>query len=308
MLVREPSLHDRSDGVYHIVTGQVVGRRDLRLACGFFVTLRFHDLTALVPQTHPRKGVYAVVDTRVAGLPAPGHSRIGGVDYRTASERGNITFPEINAVLYWRQICNNCDTLALGQGCEIFVLGLQIILVCLDSRADIHNYRGKSRSLSNSQILFEDYDVDSAHIVMKEMVENLVLELVENNLYTKGISLYIRYSKDCIPATGGNMKLEQTSCSIRKIQTAFDKLYIDKVKIGYGICQIGIALTDLTYEPDMQLSFFENHEDDENEMQLEVAMVGIRNKYGKNALLKGFNLFDKATGIKRNTMVGGHNG
>lgn len=172
----------------------------------------------------------------------------------------------------------------------------------------IHNYRGKSRSLSNSQILFEDYDVDSAHIVMKEMVENLVLELVENNLYAKGISLYIRYSKDCIPATGGNMKLEQTSCSIRKIQAAFDKLYIDKIKIGYGIRQIGIALTDLTYEPDMQLSFFENHEDDENEMQLEVAMVGIRHKYGKNALLKGFNLFDKATGIKRNTMVGGHNG
>ena len=73
----------------------------------------------------------------------------------------------------------------------------------------IHNYRGKSRSLSNSQILFEDYDVDSAHIVMKEMVENLVLELVENNLYAKGISLFIRYSKDCIPATGGVMKLEQ---------------------------------------------------------------------------------------------------
>ena len=104
------------------------------------------------------------------------------------------------------------------------------------------------------------------------------------------------------------MKLEQTTCSIKKIQAAFDKLYIDKVKIGYGIRQLGIALTDLTYEPDMQLSFFENHEDDENEMQLEVAMVGIRNKYGKNALLQGFNLFDKATGIKRNTMVGGHNG
>ena len=52
----------------------------------------------------------------------------------------------------------------------------------------------------------------------------------------------------------------------------------------------------------MQLSFFDNHEDDGNEMQLEVVMVGIRNKYGKNVLLKGFNLFDKATGIKRNTI------
>lgn len=172
----------------------------------------------------------------------------------------------------------------------------------------IHNYKGKSRSLSNSQILFEDYDVDSAHIVMKEMVENLVLELVENNLYAKGISLFIRYSKDCIPATGGAMKLEQTTCSIKKIQAAFNSLFIDKVKIGYGIRQIGIQLTDLTYEPDLQLSFFDNVDDDEKERQIEVAMIGIRNRYGKNALLKGFNYLDKATGIKRNMMVGGHNG
>ena len=92
------------------------------------------------------------------------------------------------------------------------------------------------------------------------------------------------------------------------IQAAFDKLYIDKVKIGYGIRQLGIALTDLTYEPDMQLSFFDDPMDDEKEKHVEIAMVGIRNRYGKNALLKGFNLFGKATGIKRNTMVGGHNG
>jgi DNA polymerase V len=172
----------------------------------------------------------------------------------------------------------------------------------------IHKYRGKSRSLSNSQILFEDYDVDGARIVMKEMVENLVLELVENNLYAKGISLFIRYSKDCTPSSGGAIKLVQATCSIKKIQAAFSKLYIDKVKIGYGIRQIGIALTNLTYEPDLQLSFFEDPDDEENEKQLEVAMVGIRNKYGKNSLLKGFNLYDKATGMKRNTMVGGHNG
>lgn len=74
------------------------------------------------------------------------------------------------------------------------------------------------------------------------------------------------------------MKLEQTTCSIKKIQAAFDKLYIDKVKIGYGIRQLGIALTDLTYEPDMQLSFFNDPMDDEKEKQVEIAMVGIRNR------------------------------
>ena len=50
-------------------------------------------------------------------------------------------------------------------------------------------------SLANhfqTSVDFWKYDVDSAHIVMKEMVENRVLELVENNLYAKGISLFIR--------------------------------------------------------------------------------------------------------------------
>ncbi len=149
---------------------------------------------------------------------------------------------------------------------------------------------------------------DGARIVMKEMVENLVLELVENDLYAKGISLFIGYSKNCIPATGGRVKLSQTTCSIKKIQAAFEKLFIEKIKIGYGIRQIGISLTDLTYEPDMQLSFFDYPEDDEKEKNIEVAMIDIRNRFGKNSLLKGFNFLDKATGIKRNMMVGGHNG
>ena len=138
MPVRELFLHDRSDCVYHIVAGQVVGRRYFCLTRGFFMPLCLHDLTALVTKPYPCKGVDTVVDTRVTRLPAPRHSRIGSVDDRTASERGNITFPEINAVLYWRQISNIRDALALGQFREIFVLGLQIILVRLDSRADIH--------------------------------------------------------------------------------------------------------------------------------------------------------------------------
>ena len=88
--------------MYHIVTGQIVGRSDLRLAYRFFVPLSLHDLTAFVPQTNTCKGMYAVVDTAMAGLPAPRHSRIYGIDDSTASERGDVTFPEVNAVLYER--------------------------------------------------------------------------------------------------------------------------------------------------------------------------------------------------------------
>ena len=80
------------------------------------------------------------------------------------------------------------------------------------------------------------------------------------------------------------------------------------LKIRYGIRQIGMSLTDLAYEPDMQLSFFEDPEEDEKERSVEIARIDVRNKYGKNVMLRRFNFLDKATGNKRNMMVGGHNG
>ena len=36
------------------------------------------------------------------------------------------------------------------------------------------------------------------------------------------------------------------------------------------------------------------------------AVISIRNKFGKNAILKGMNLKDGATTIERNAQIGGH--
>ena len=42
------------------------------------------------------------------------------------------------------------------------------------------------------------------------------------------------------------------------------------------------------------------------EKKIQTAMLGIKKKYGKNAILKGMNLKDGATAIERNRQVGGH--
>ena len=44
------------------------------------------------------------------------------------------------------------------------------------------------------------------------------------------------------------------------------------------------------------------------EKELQKAMIGIKNKYGKNAILKGMNLQEGATTIDRNKQIGGHKG
>ena len=42
------------------------------------------------------------------------------------------------------------------------------------------------------------------------------------------------------------------------------------------------------------------------ERKLQEAMLGIKKRYGKNAILKGMNLEDGATAKERNQTIGGH--
>jgi DNA polymerase V len=44
----------------------------------------------------------------------------------------------------------------------------------------------------------------------------------------------------------------------------------------------------------------------EREKKLQNAMLDIKKKFGKNAILKGMNLKEGATTIKRNSQIGGH--
>ena len=42
------------------------------------------------------------------------------------------------------------------------------------------------------------------------------------------------------------------------------------------------------------------------ERKIQEAMLGIKKKYGKNAILKGMNLEEGATARERNETIGGH--
>ena len=42
------------------------------------------------------------------------------------------------------------------------------------------------------------------------------------------------------------------------------------------------------------------------ERKIQEAMLGIKKRYGKNAILKGMNLEDGATAKERNQTIGGH--
>lgn len=173
--------------------------------------------------------------------------------------------------------------------------------------SDIKAYKPSSNSISNSQILFEDYNYKDAYLIMKEMVESNVLQLTEKHLVTNHISLYVGYSKNCIKPSRGSRKITNTTNSYRILLEEFKLLYKKIINPNYPIRQIGISFGNVKDEIYEQFDLFADQEDIEKEKRVQEALVHIRNKYGKNAVLKGMNFYEKATQRKRNGLVGGHN-
>ena len=71
---------------------------------------------------------------------------------------------------------------------------------CLIS--DIKAYKPKSKSISSSQILFDDYSYDKALIVMYEMALAGCQEMMRRHVIANSVGIYVGYSKDIIPPTG----------------------------------------------------------------------------------------------------------
>ena len=173
--------------------------------------------------------------------------------------------------------------------------------------ADIKSYKPKSNSISNSQILFEDYSYIKARLVLKEMVELGSLRLVENNLVTNTVQLYIGYSKDIIKATGGTMRIENHTNVYSELLTAFLKIYDRTTNRNFPIRRIGINFANVIESGDIQLNLFVDQEKINRERKLELTISNIKNKMGKNTIIRGMDLQEGATTILRNKLIGGHN-
>ena len=174
--------------------------------------------------------------------------------------------------------------------------------------ADIKKYRPKNNSISNSQILFEDYPFEKARLVLKEMVEMGSLRLIESNQVTDTIQLYIGYSKDVIKATGGAQKIKTATNVYSELLKAFLSLYDRTTNRNVSIRRIGVSFSNLRETEDVQLNLFVDQEKLDRERKLELEMCNIKNRFGKNMVLRGMNYEEGATAKIRNGLIGGHNG
>lgn len=169
---------------------------------------------------------------------------------------------------------------------------------------DIKNYIPQNNSVSNSQILEENYSYNDAFLILKEMVETLVFEIVEKKLLTNSISLYIGYSDNKDKSVGGTVQIEKFTDSLRTITEFFSDYYKKIFKANKEIRKINISLNNLTKDVGITFDMFYN----KKEHELTKTLINIKNKFGKNTVFKAINLDAKSTLRFRNKMVGGHHG
>ena len=206
----------------------------------------------------------------------------------------------------------------------------------------IKNYKPLAKSISSGQVLQSPYSYDKAKLIVREMTELLALDLVSKKLVAEQLVLTIGYDIEnvtddyngsvtidyygrAIPKHAhGTINLDYKTSSSKIITTAMIKLYDRIINPKLSVRRVTMAATKLASEDEeigkvryRQLDLFSSLEGQDNKLaynrevlkeenNLQNAMLNIKEKYGKNAILKGMDLEDGATTIDRNRQIGGH--
>lgn len=195
---------------------------------------------------------------------------------------------------------------------------------------DIKNYTSENHSLSSGQVLARPYGFLQARVVVSEMADALSLDLVRKNLVTDQIVLTVGYdvsnqnyreaTKDFygrkVPKQAhGSINLGEFTASSEQImiKTAelFDKIVNPELTVRrmYVVAN-HVRRENLKAQPLKQLDIFTDYEKkrvkDAREKRRQKAILKIKAKYGKNAILRGMNFEEGATMRERNKQVGGH--
>lgn len=173
--------------------------------------------------------------------------------------------------------------------------------------ADIKSYKPKNNSISSGQVLMRDYEFEEGKLIVKEMVDLMCLDLLDKNLITDSITLHIGYTNtmDKSPAHGTVALPMETNADMIIIPEVV-KLYEQIVDRYVPIRRLNITCNRVVEETYRQYNLFADMDELERNRKVQTAMLDIKKKFGKNAILKGMNLEESATTRERNRQIGGH--
>ena len=209
-------------------------------------------------------------------------------------------------------------------------------------------YKPESNSLGSGQVLHQPYEADKARLVLREMADNLSMDLVSKGFVTDQLVVTIgydienltdperrkkyhgdivkdHYGRQIPKHSHGTINLGRYTSSTKRIMDAAGELFDRITDKNLLIRRLNVTATHVIDEASApsangdfeQLDLFTDYaaldakrkqEDEElaKEKRVQQAMLTIKKKFGKNAILKGMNLEEGATAKDRNAQIGGH--
>lgn len=210
----------------------------------------------------------------------------------------------------------------------------------------IKAYRPESHSLSSGQVLTCPYTTAKALVVIMEMADQLALALLEKRLVTDRLTISVGYDKAnlddaaiCeryigplhtdhygrqVPKSAhGSIRLELPTSSAKQITTATVQLFHRIVNADLLVRRLNLTAEHVVDEAilsrpvPVQLDLFTDCEEQlrqrqqerealSKERRVQQTILELKRRFGKNAILKGLNFQEGATGRQRNEQIGGH--
>lgn len=193
--------------------------------------------------------------------------------------------------------------------------------------ADIKAYRPQSRGLSSGQVLPEPYTHKEAALIVREMAEQLVLDLTDKGLVTDAFTLHIGFDRSALAAgrycgpicldhygrkvpkpARGSFRLGHPTDLRSKIVCEYLHLFEKIADADLPVRRITLSAGRVLLKSTVpvQCSFFEPDGGCQREHRLQKTFTAVQNRYGKNALFHGSDLLGKARTLTRNQEIGGH--
>ena len=172
--------------------------------------------------------------------------------------------------------------------------------------SDIHEtYVPKSTSLSLGQVLFKDFNKDNAVTIVREMCDDLSHRLRSEGKQAEQVSLYIGYSKEVMGGFSRQLSLLHATDDTEELFAALMEIYNEFIS-DYPIHRIGISFGRLSQSGFKQIGIFDDPNREKNKHDLLKTMDKLKDKYGKNILLRASALTEDSTAIERHNQIGGH--
>lgn len=213
--------------------------------------------------------------------------------------------------------------------------------------ADIKAYKPAATSIGSGQVLHCATGFAEARLVVREMADQLVLDLVDKKLMTKQLVLTVgydienltdpqrrkcycgavttdRYGRSVPKHAHGTANLAHFTSSTKLILEAVTALYDRIVDENLLVRRVNLTANNVLDEQAAQereaceqLDFFSITQEAQTqqakeekqlarERKRQEAMLAIKKKFGKNAIVKGMDLQEGATTMERNRQIGGH--